>query len=455
MNIAAILSLLQLALTLLVSIQAAPNIDPAFREAAVSIANQAIQIATKTIQQNRNTQNQPTEQITTIQSQTQNQTQSQNISLQTETSPSLQLKYLNLNNTIFSQSGNYNISGPSDNLRSSTDVWNKTVTFDWETNKPSKVSIFIFDKDRELVSSFKDDFYWFKKLTSFQLDNNSEYIYQFIAEGKDGQKIERQLEFKTPNHPLIFIETPKLVFDISGLFRITWKTNRPSELVLESASNDCGNKNRISREINSVCRVKVIDKFGNTNEFNLDVFRDSVDETSLVDVPTITAKSYPYILLGEKEYIKFTIYAGKNDMEWKKIEFSVSVDVRPNSTIIVPNSLALRYDTSDGNLINLQNGSISPNGGEGIIELINPERIRANSSRTYSLSINVSSRSDALSLVVIIKKDEAEDDNPSSYSEQIADGDSFIWSNLNAKPHSTYSADWYNGFKVQGIPSRY
>lgn len=100
---------------------------------------------------------------------------------------------------------------------------------------------------------------------------------------------------------LAFTETPKIVwkkvsyennsitFTESKPSYITWQTNRPSKLLVspilpdetgwttsQGAWGSCGRAN-LSREINSICKIKVIDEFGNTLEYSLEVFKDSID----------------------------------------------------------------------------------------------------------------------------------------------------------------------------------
>jgi hypothetical protein len=94
--------------------------------------------------------------------------------------------------------------------------------------------------------------------------------------------------------PLVFTETPKLIFKevqpgLSALSSITWTTNRTSKLVVSpifpddsgwttagGAWESCGRAN-VSRQINSACRIKVIDSYGKTTEYLLEVFKDSID----------------------------------------------------------------------------------------------------------------------------------------------------------------------------------
>lgn len=94
--------------------------------------------------------------------------------------------------------------------------------------------------------------------------------------------------------PLVFTETPKLVFrqvteGTFGLSYITWKTNRPSTLVISPVFPDasgwttaggawesCGRAG-VSHDINSTCKIKVKDSSGLTAEATITVFGDSID----------------------------------------------------------------------------------------------------------------------------------------------------------------------------------
>lgn len=104
----------------------------------------------------------------------------------------------------------------------------------------------------------------------------------------------------TPSlEPLVFTQTPKLVFKnlnvgnegiaMWALSYITWGSNRPSTLVISpifpdasgwttagGAWESCGRAG-VSHDINSTCKIKVIDGYGNTAEYSLEVFKDSID----------------------------------------------------------------------------------------------------------------------------------------------------------------------------------
>ena len=185
-------------------------------------------------------------------------------------------------------------------------------------------------------------------------------------------------------------------------------------------------------------------------------------------VPIIEAQEAEETLLtaGEEPLMKFTVTADEAEqVSIKKIALEVSVS---NATVNL-DKIALK-DLTNGTwyrpsgqggdfTINLSGatGTISTGSTTTQIEFDTPVTVAAGQSVTFQVYVNVESVGDGSASVqgrlVLASSEESNPAGPNTY-DNINTGDNyFIWSDHSVVPHSENSLDWFNGYKVEGLPT--
>jgi len=183
-------------------------------------------------------------------------------------------------------------------------------------------------------------------------------------------------------------------------------------------------------------------------------------------VPTIEVADAEETLLsaGEEPLMKFTVTADDaENVSIKRIALKISVN---NATVSLDtlgdiaikdltNNVWYRYE--DGNLTHTTTSNISSGSTTTIITFTNDGgvTIGAGSSVTFQVYINVDTvGTNSASVQGKLVLADEEDTTPAKGTvDDLDDNYYFIWSDNSVLDHKDDSADWINGYKVEGLPT--
>ena len=166
--------------------------------------------------------------------------------------------------------------------------------------------------------------------------------------------------------------------------------------------------------------------------------------------PTITAVSSAGLQIGSGTQTigKFTVSADANGtISWKEMIFNYSTSTAltlsslalyEGTTLVATDSVTLQYATSTIRVVTTSE-----------------EEIGAGGSKTYSLKATVGGTVDSSAYVQTSISDRASTYGGGvAYTGGLAGTDaSFIWSDKSATSHGLASTDWFDDYKVVGIPT--
>lgn len=156
---------------------------------------------------------------------------------------------------------------------------------------------------------------------------------------------------------------------------------------------------------------------------------------------------------GTRDLYKFSVEATGNDVSLYKFSFDVSTTGTTATAFKVVDDLGRTVKSGqaiEGTVVNIV--VASANYGADQITLSAGEK------RTYTLQATVTGASTGDSIVTQLEGDAAYDALASTFADTASNVDSdanddFIWSDRNASSHSLTTSDWFNGYKVPGLPT--
>ncbi len=167
-------------------------------------------------------------------------------------------------------------------------------------------------------------------------------------------------------------------------------------------------------------------------------------------VPTVTADVSTGLQVGSGTQTigKFIVSADTNGtVAWKEILFNYST-----STALTLSSIALYEGTT---LVPTDTATIQYATSTIRVVPTSAQEIGAGGSKTYSLKATVGGTIDSSAYVqTSISNRSTSHSNAAAYTSGLAGaGGSFIWSDKSASSHSLTTTDWFNDYKVVGIPT--
>jgi len=186
-------------------------------------------------------------------------------------------------------------------------------------------------------------------------------------------------------------------------------------------------------------------------------------------VPTIEVAEASDTLLstGQQPLMKFTVTADEAEqVSIKKITLQIDVN---NATVSLDTlgDIAIKdltnnvwYRYGDNTLTHTTTSDIGDNeSATTTIEFTDSGgiTIAAGSSVTFEVYVNVvavgSGSASVQGKLILHSSEENAPATPDTYANIAAGNNYFIWSDNSAVPHSEESEDWFNGYKVEGLPT--
>jgi len=173
-------------------------------------------------------------------------------------------------------------------------------------------------------------------------------------------------------------------------------------------------------------------------------------------VPVIANQTLSSTVLsnGTKEIYRFTVNANGGDVDLYKMTFTVATTgVNAASMILTEESTGKTVVNSLEADVNGLVNAVVNSSTYGATQITIPAGV----TRTYVLTATVTGAAAGDSVVTQLDGDAAyiaAATNGLSASNVDADtNDDFIWSDRSASSHTTSTTDWYNGYKVTGLPT--